>query len=68
MKKMIKAASATPGSRYARKVLSDLRSLRDSLDTLYSADEELYDALDLDSLADEVNAATMFVAHELEGK
>ena len=62
----VTAASASAGNA-ARKVLQSLRKLRNDLDDLYMVDEDLYDELDLESVHDEVNSATMFVAHVLEG-
>lgn len=68
-RKIIKAASLrSVGDVKAKKVLADLRQLCADLDDLYMADEEMYDSLDLDSLFDEARAATMFVAHQIEGE
>ena len=65
MKKVV--ASTNKADRAAKRVLHNLRLLRDSLDDLYIADPSALDDLDLTVLADMVNEATMSLSHEIEG-
>lgn len=69
MKRQIRqpvTAARRPANSAAR-VLQSLRQLRNDLDELYMIDEDLYDSLDLAPLQEEVDGATMFVAHKVEG-
>ena len=59
------AATNTPGMRHAQKILKEIKQLQADLEYLYDMNEDMYDAMDVASLEDELRAANMFISHQI---